>query len=188
LTDEDLQRNNQYKAERLRKEEQGNYEQFNDFLKSLNIKVDLHRLEEKNLDRALQLTLRTNQFNLNGIRKRREELQTYIEDTNSIKWVVEVSDRFGNYGLVGLVLAKEMQKTLAIETFLLSCRVLGRNVEDFILSELGELCLLKGLPIIKAEFRLTEKNTPFSEFLTRTGWFQDEYDSSYCYFVTPKEQ
>lgn len=183
VTEEDLQRNNLYKAEKQRKEEQDNYEYLNDFLESLNIKTDLHELEEKNLDRALQLTLRTNQFNLNGIKKTRKDILKYINDHEALKWIIEVKDRFGNYGLVGLLLAKEIQNTLVIETFLLSCRVLGRNIEDFVLSELKTFCIFKELDIIKAEFRLTEKNKPFTEFLRRTNWIEDNKNNTYNYLV-----
>ena len=183
VTEEDLQRNNLYKAEKQRKEEQGNYEYLKDFLESLNIKTDLHQLEEKSLDRALQLTLRTNQFNLNGIRRTREEILEYIENPTTLKWIIEVEDRFGNYGLVGLLLAKEIQNTLVIETFLLSCRVLGRNIEDFVLSELKTFCIFKGLDIIKAKFRLTAKNKPFTEFLVRTNWIEDNQNNTYNYLV-----
>ncbi len=183
MTEEDLQRNNLYKAEKQRNEERGNYDYLNDFLKSLNIQVEIHSLEEKDLDRAIQLTLRTNQFNLNGIRRTREDISKYIGDNETLKWIIEVRDKFGNYGNVGLLLGRQIQKTLMVETFLLSCRVLGRNVEDRLLSELHSLCVAKGLVIIKAQFLSTEKNQPFSEFLGRTQWFADHENNTYNYSV-----
>jgi FkbH-like protein len=187
VTEEDIQRNELYKAEKQRKDEQDSYEYLKDFLQSLSIKTLLHELDEKDLERALQLTLRTNQFNLNGLRKTRDEILRYINNPTTLKWIIEVEDRFGNYGLVGLLLAKEDQNKLIIETFLLSCRVLGRNIEDYILSELTSLCLSKGFNSIIAEFRLTEKNIPFTEFLERTNWLEDKQGNSYTYSVKKHE-
>jgi FkbH-like protein len=189
VTEEDLQRNTLYKAEKHRKKEQANYDYLNDFLQSLNIKIVLHDLDDgKNLERTLQLTLRTNQFNLNGIRKTREEILKHVHEFETLKWIIEVEDRFGNYGMVGVVLAKEVQNSLVIETFLLSCRVLGRNIEDFVLAELKNFCIFKGLEIIKAEFRVTAKNRPFAEFLKRTNWIEDNQNNSYNQLVKSTKQ
>ncbi|MEJ7675698.1 MAG: hypothetical protein WKF59_24070 [Chitinophagaceae bacterium] len=84
VTEEDMQRNKMYKVEKQRKEEQVNYEYLDDFLQSLNINVNLRPLKEKDLDRAVQLTIRTNQFNLNGIRKTREEIIKAIHEENTL--------------------------------------------------------------------------------------------------------
>jgi FkbH-like protein len=188
VTEEDVQRNSMYRAEKQRKEELVNYEDLDTFLESLGIEVHLETLEEKDLDRALQLTLRTNQFNLNGIRKTREELAGLIDNGDMLKWIVEVKDRFGNYGKVGLLIATQTQKALEIETFLLSCRVLGRKVENIILSELKQYCLSKGLGIIKAQFQPTQKNKPFFEFLKQAQWVEDDQKSTYNYLVKSKKQ
>ena len=168
-TDEDMQRNNMYRAEMQRKQEQSSYAYLDDFLQSLAIKVELRAMQKEDVDRALQLTLRTNQFNMNGIRKTREDLLKVIDDNETLNWIVDVKDRFGDYGSVGVVLAKAVENTLLIDTFLLSCRVLGRKVEDFILSELQQYCLLNQLDRIEVRFCPTLKNKPFAEFLARNN-------------------
>jgi FkbH-like protein len=188
VTEEDVLRNSMYRAEKQRKEELVNYEDLDTFLKSLGIEVHLEKLEEKDLDRALQLTLRTNQFNLNGIRKTREELAGVIDNSDMLKWIVEVKDRFGNYGKVGLLIATQSQNALEIETFLLSCRVLGRKVENIIVSELKQYCLSKELGIIKAKFIPTQKNKPFFEFLKQAQWVEDDKNNTYNYLVKSKKQ
>lgn len=188
VTEEDLQRNNRYQAEKQRKQEQINYGHLNDFLHSLNIQVNLYPLEEKNIDRAVQLTLRTNQFNLNGIRKTAEEITKVIHNKEGVNWIVDVKDRFGDYGTVGLLLSKTVQDSLVIDTFLLSCRVLGRNVEDFVLAQLQKYCALYGLQLIKAQYQPTSRNKPFSEFLVRTNWLADDKTSSYCFVLKNKSQ
>lgn len=178
-TQEDRQRNKMYTAEKKRKQEEIKFNHINDFLESLNIKINLNKLYEKDIDRALQLTLRTNQFNLNGIRKTREEIVNAIREENSLAWIIDVNDRFGNYGIVGLLLAREIKNTLFIDTFVLSCRALGKNVEDFMLAEIKKYCAIKGLNTVKANFMRTPKNQSFLEFLTRTEWESDSDNNTY---------
>ncbi|MEO5782429.1 MAG: HAD-IIIC family phosphatase, partial [Ginsengibacter sp.] len=165
VTQEDLQRNKMYKAEKQRKEDQINYALLDEFFMSLNIIVTLYPLQEKDLDRAVQLTLRTNQFNLNGIRKTYEEIKKTIHQKNSISKIIHVQDRFGDYGNVGLLLAKKINSEMTINTFVLSCRVLGRNVEELVFSQFQKYCLDKGVSAIIAQYHPTLKNQPFIDFL-----------------------
>jgi FkbH-like protein len=138
------------------------------------------------MERAVQLTMRTNQFNINGIRKTPGDIAEAMQQ-NTVNWVIDVKDRFGDYGIVGLVLAKENGQALVIETFLLSCRVLGRNVEDSILAELQKHAASNGLNSIKALFTATPKNKPFQEFLTRTQWVEDAQTGTYERLLKAKE-
>jgi FkbH-like protein len=188
VTEEDTQRNQMYKAEKQRKEEQVKYSSVNDFLQSLNIKVEIRPIEEKDLDRVVQLTMRTNQFNLNGIRKSAEEIARYIRQKNSINWIIEVKDRFGDYGIAGLLLGRKSQSTLVLETFLLSCRVLGRNVEESILSELKNYCIVQGLDNVLALYQQTPKNKPIINFLMNTDWQLDSQTNNYSLFIKTFEQ
>jgi len=168
-----------YKTEKMRQDEQVKHGTLNEFLESLQIVVNIRPLEEQDIDRAVQLSLRTNQFNLNGIRKSREEIMKLLYKENSLNWIIDVKDRFGDYGVVGLILAKEVQSTLIVESFLLSCRVLGRGVENIILSELKTHCIISQLNSIKAMFQATNRNMPFVEFLVQTDWVADNETNSY---------
>ena len=170
ITDEDRKRNEMYRVEKQRKTEEENFGTLEDFLKSLEIKVNMKSPEPKDLERAVQLTLRTNQFNLNGVRKTPEEVKSYINNDNSICRIIDVKDRFGEYGIVGLILGKINGNALDVDTFLLSCRVLGRNVEGTILTELENYCNEKGLSVINLNFQPTQKNKPFQEFLANSDW------------------
>ena len=183
VTEEDLKRNSMYKAEKERKEEQVKFSSLNDFLQSLNIKVSIRPLEEEDMERAVQLTLRTNQFNLNGIHKSYEEIAKCIGEPGCINWIIEVKDRFGDYGIAGLVLARKSQTTLVVETFLLSCRVLGRNVEEAVLTELRNYCIVHGLDNILALYQKTPKNKPFTSFLLNTDWQLDAQTNVYSFFI-----
>ncbi|MEP6583182.1 MAG: amino acid adenylation domain-containing protein [Ginsengibacter sp.] len=179
VTEEDLQRNKRYFVEKQRSGEQVKHSSLTAFLESLLIKVNVRTLDESDIERAVQLTLRTNQFNLNGIRKTPQEIAQLIRSENSFSRIVEVSDRFGDYGIVGLVLAGQKQQELIVETFLLSCRVLGRNVEDFILSEIENYCLKNEIRDMSLLFKSTLKNKPFEEFLSRTDWRVDFSSNKY---------
>jgi FkbH-like protein len=187
-TEEDRQRNKMYMAEKERKQEQENFTHIDEFLKSLNIKITLKKLDEADIDRALQLTLRTNQFNLNGIRKTREEISNSIPAQDSLAWIIDVKDRFGDYGIVGLLLAREIENTLAIDTFVMSCRAMGKNVEDFILTELEKYCAINGLDMVIANYLVTPRNQPFLEFLTRTDWKFDNQTNTYNFLLKDKKQ
>ena len=184
ITGEDAKRNQMYQVEKQRKDEQGKFGNLNDFLATLGLQVSISPLTKNELDRAVQLTLRTNQFNLNGIRKDAAEITKLMQQSNTINWFVEVQDRFGEYGIAGLVLAKNEGNTLLVDTFLLSCRVLGRNVEDHILASLLAWCTQHGLNNISASYQPTEKNKPILEFLQRTGWVPDASTNTYNYLKT----
>jgi FkbH-like protein len=188
ITEEDAKRNQMYQAEKQRKEEQVRHGSLNDFLRSLNIRVDIRPIEQKDLDRAVQLTMRTNQFNLNGIRKTPEEIGKYIRQQNTVSWIIEVKDRFGDYGIAGLLLGRRSQNTLILETFLLSCRVLGRNVEDAILTELKNYCIVHGLDNVLALYQPTSKNKPITNFLMSADWIRDAETNSYSLFIKTSEE
>ncbi len=186
ITAEDAKRNQLYQLEKQRKDEQEKFGSLEDFLETLEIKVNINPLTANELERAVQLTLRTNQFNLNGVRKTPVEIAGLMQEENTINWVVDVKDRFGDYGIVGIVLAEKKEHSLFINSFLLSCRVLGRNVEDHILNELEKYAEGQGLQRITALFKATEKNKPFQDFLTRTNWLTDTLNNSYYRLLTKK--
>ena len=103
------------------------------FMASLDLRVSIQPLVESKLPRAAQLTQRTNQFNLTTIRRTEAELKALEE-----VYTAEVSDRFGDYGLVGVAICKQQEDELYVDTFLLSCRVLGRGVEHRVAAFLGQ--------------------------------------------------
>lgn len=171
ITQEDANRNAMYKAEKERtKAKFDANELMSDFIDSLHIEVEIEDLTELNIERVAQLTQRTNQFNLNGIRKNEGEIVTYSQKTTTINWAIRVKDKFGDYGLVGVVLADIKYKTLHIDTFLLSCRVLGRNVEHSIAQQIEAYCKNNNIASIALHYIKTSKNKPFEDFLTSMDW------------------
>jgi len=174
ITDEDINRNKMYRDEKQRKDEETKFDSFTDFLTTLNIHLETRPFSAKEMDRAVQLCMRTNQFNLNGVKKTAEEIGRVIDNVDGLNWIIEVKDRFGDYGIVGLLLASKEKDTLVIETFLLSCRVLGRRVEELILSRINEYCFDHGIKTIECKYISTAKNQPFLDFLNRSEWIIDE--------------
>ena len=166
VTSEDRGRSRMVRAERRRQEERESVS-LSDFLAGLELKVGLNEMKPGQVSRVSQLTQRTNQFNLSSRCRREEELLRLSEETGLRCWVVEVSDRFGDYGLVGVLLTRLNSESLLIDTLLLSCRVLGRGVEDAVLLGLRRYCEEQGLKFLSADYYATAKNRPVLDFMRR---------------------
>jgi FkbH-like protein len=133
------------------------------FYRTLQLSVRVEPLDSANLARAAQLTQRTNQFNCSTIRRNENDLQA-LEADHQI-FGVWVADRFGEYDLTGLVIAKQTGSRLTLDTFLLSCRVLGRGVEHRVLRSVGERTVASGADTVEVRFHRTERNAPAHQFL-----------------------
>ncbi|HEX9061554.1 MAG TPA: HAD-IIIC family phosphatase, partial [Clostridia bacterium] len=183
VTKEDAMRTKMYMAEQKRKNILDGVQSLDGFIKGLGLKMSINLAENTQMTRAVQLINKTNQFNLSVIRRTEEELKCLIEKQGYMCHVIEVSDRFGDYGLVGVVITKLCGSNLYIDTFLLSCRVLGRKIEDAILVGLKKLSSQIGANMLEADFRPTEKNMPIRSFLERTGWRNVEENIEYVKFL-----
>ncbi len=187
VTEEDRSRALMYRQERERKDAEAKSPSLTDFLSGLGLKVSMNPVSLTQVPRVAQLTQRTNQFNLSTIRRTEEELTALSRQEDTMCWVVEVSDRFGDYGLVGVVIFIRQKETLFIDTFLLSCRVLGRGVEDAILAGLKTYCVHHRLKVLEAHFYLTAKNQPIRQFLEKT-WELHRVGDTFSSYVLPVEK
>jgi amino acid adenylation domain-containing protein/FkbH-like protein len=167
---EDKQRTKMYRDERERQELQRGMPTLADFIKGLDLKMSMRFADELEIGRAAQLMQRTNQFTLSAIRRTEASLRTLLRDKTVNCWAVDVVDRFGDYGLTGVVITRRMGEKLFLDTFLLSCRVLGRSIEDAVLSCLKKHCRERGIDLLEAEFHPTARNGLFQSFLERTQW------------------
>lgn len=136
-----------------------------EFIAGLNLRVDFQPLAPERLSRAAQLTARTNQFNSTTIRRSEAELQAVIAQPGYACYTAEVSDRFGDYGLVGVALVATRVDEVYVDTLLLSCRALGRGVEHRMLASIAEKALDHGIYTVSVAFRPTPRNTPVRHFL-----------------------
>ncbi|MFD2673096.1 HAD-IIIC family phosphatase [Marinicrinis sediminis] len=180
VTEEDRKRTSMMRAEVQRKEYQHQHaDSLDDFLSSLDIVLDIQPLSEAHVPRASQLTMRTNQFNLSTIRRTEAEIEALQQQQHTYLWTIQVRDRFGDYGLVGLLIARQEEQVLHLDTFLMSCRVLGRKVEVGLLSFLKEWTAQHEVDTIQARFVPTAKNVPFKQFLEETNWLVTDETSEY---------
>lgn len=153
-------------AERHRLERQAS--SLEDFLASLKLEVRVVPAKPADLPRVAQLTQRTNQMNATTVRRSEPEIDTLLH-TGAECLVAHVSDRFGSYGLTGAIIFTSTAEAIAVDTFLLSCRALGRGVEHRMLVALGELALSRGIPRVDVPFTPTQRNRPALLFLESVG-------------------
>ncbi|MDX2269073.1 MAG: HAD-IIIC family phosphatase [Bryobacter sp.] len=139
-----------------------------DFYQSLDLQVNIRGVEEADFPRASQLTQRTNQFNFTTVRRTEAELRQLWQARHEL-YRVDVSDRFGDYGFTGLLLGRPVGATYVLDTFLLSCRVLGRGVEHAIIRWLANHAEKLGLREMEIPFVPTAKNQPAQAFLEELG-------------------
>ena len=164
ITEEDQRRTQLYKENAARQASESTAADLEDFIASLKVKVDIREPEEKDWSRLAQLTQRTNQFNFTTRRRTEPQLRALAKGGAVVR-SINVTDRFGDYGLVGLVIAKIEPDRVSVDTFLLSCRVLGRGVEHTILRELGAIANEHALPRVAIDFVATPKNEPAKAFI-----------------------
>src|SRR5207245_320933 len=129
VTKEDRQRTRLYQENVQRHRLRSSSLSFRDYVDSLALEITISKMEASQVARCAQLTERTNQFNFTTVRRREDELYTLWKAGVAQCLAVRVQDRFGDYGLVGLMIFETREQALKLDTFLLSCRVLGRGVE-----------------------------------------------------------
>lgn len=169
VTKEDRQRNDSYRQEQQRSSVIRQATTLEEFIAALDLKISIQPLTSERIPRVSQLTLRTNQFNTTGMRRTEHEVARFTDDADAECLTVEVSDRFGDYGLVGALFYRSTGEEIVAESFLMSCRVLGRGVEHAVLRHLGEIALRTGCPRVAINFMPTKKNAPARTFLDSTG-------------------
>ncbi|MBX9602042.1 MAG: HAD-IIIC family phosphatase [Bryobacteraceae bacterium] len=167
-TEEDSKRTSMYRDGIARSALERAAPTFDAFLAGLELRITIASAGQDQLARVAQLMERTTQFNASGIRRSVTELERSAEQGDDLLQV-DVSDRFGDYGLVGAMVCRNSGETLVVETFLLSCRALGRGVEARMLCRLGEMAEERSLPWVAISFRPTSRNSPVRRFLERSG-------------------
>jgi aspartate racemase len=184
---EDQTRHLYYQQDRQREELRSQSLGLAEFLAGLELKVDIGALSEGHLARAAQLSQRTNQFNFTTHRRTVNDFQEMLRAKKPEALVVSVNDRLGAYGQVGVVVYEARNGSLDVETFLLSCRVLGRGVEHQIVAWLGRSALSRGLSRVDLHFNPSAKNQPAFLFLEKTGArFRQASNGGYLYRLPAK--
>ena len=154
-----LDRTKLYQSEQKRIEERSEHKDLNSFLQGIGMTSKFSSLNEFNIPRVSQLSMRSNQFNTRTIRYTKDELAHLSSDPNYFSLIFELEDKFGSHGIVSFVmLKKQSSKEVFIENWAMSCRVLNRTMEQFIMNQLVQLCKENSIERLNAEFIASPKN------------------------------
>ena len=170
ITEDDSKRGSMYLEEKNRKNLMESTT-LDDFLKQLEIKTKIKKVDQFSLPRISQLSLKTNQFNLTTKRYQEEDILKFSQDEKILVYGAEVKDKFGDNGITGVyIIKKHNNEEWFIDTFLLSCRVIGRRIEDALMANILKQAKQEGVKRVKAQFIPTQKNHPASNFLPSYGF------------------
>lgn len=178
-SENDKDRTKQYQAEVGRTTMQSNFENFDEYLKSLEMEATVHPFDEFEFPRISQLTQRSNQFNLRTIRYTEAEIEQIAKDDKYLTLSFSLKDKFGDYGLISVVIMeKQDEKTLFLNTWLMSCRVLKRGMEEFIINSIIETAKENGFSKVIGEYIPTPKNAMVEKMYAKLG-FKDLGDGKF---------
>jgi FkbH-like protein len=168
VTEEDLRRSEMYRTERARSAAQADVGSLDDWLMSLGTVVRAEPLGPATIVRATQLLNKTNQMNLSTRRMTEQELLAWSQEPGHALWTISVSDRFGHAGLTGLLSLDVDGETGRLVDYVLSCRVMGRKVEEAVLHVAVAEAARRGVRVLQARYVPTAKNAPCLGFLRQS--------------------
>ena len=167
ITDEDKNRGKMYLKQKKITELEKTSTNLQTFLNQLELKISIKQVNEFTLPRVSQLILKTNQFNLTTKRYQEKDIEKMIKDSDFLVTCVQVEDKFGDNGITGVfIIKKENQKEWKIDTFLMSCRIMGRDIEKGIITYIINKAKENNIQKINADFIPTQKNKPIENFLS----------------------
>ncbi|MFD8026711.1 HAD-IIIC family phosphatase [Streptomyces lavendulae] len=178
LTTEDRARPALYRSEAERKDFLHTFDSLQDYLRELGVRVRIGPVEERDVPRVAQLTLRTNQFNLTTRRLQPAAVQELAAAPDTEVLAVHAGDRFGDNGLIGVVFTRREGATVHIDNFLLSCRVFARGVEQTALASVLRRARATGAREVVAAFRESAKNAKVRAFYPQNGFAPAGEDGS----------
>ena len=174
LSAEDQQRTEMYGARKQRAGAERSFQSKEDFFRFLEQEAELEPVSDLTLARIAQLTQKTNQFNLTTRRYTEPQIAEMAKQPEWHIFSIRVRDRFGDHGLVGVAIAHDEDEQCEVDTFLLSCRVIGRTVETALLAHLAENAAQRGRERLVGWFLPTKKNAPARDFYAQHGFERQE--------------
>ncbi len=170
LSADDLHRNEYYKGNQKRANQQAAFNSYEDFLVSLEMTAEIKTFKSVYLDRITQLTNKTNQFNLTTKRYTTGEIEQLAESNDYIKLYGKLSDKYGNNGLITVVIGEIKDKQCHIDLWLMSCRVLKRGMEFAMLEELVKQCKSNNICELIGYYQKSKKNSMVSDLYENFGF------------------
>ncbi len=172
-TGEDALRTEMYLQEQQRKDQAFRFKSVEDYLASLDLKIKILCDMQIPVSRAAQMTQKTNQFNLTTRRYTEADILRMVNDSHYMLVVFSVEDRYGDYGATGMIIVRQDSNTpgnALIDSFLMSCRIIGRNIEYKIFDEVVQILWTRGINYLRAEYLRTEKNSQVELFYDHIGF------------------
>jgi FkbH-like protein len=174
ITEEDTKRGQMYVQQRKRTDFEKTVTNLDEFLSQLGIKIKIKKADQFTIPRIAQLILKTNQFNLTTRRYQEEDIRKFAQDKDVILGCAQIEDRFGDNGITAaFIVKKDNAQEWNIDTFLLSCRVMGRGVEDAIMAFILNEAKKEGVTKVKGQYIPTKKNKPCEDFYSSYGFKQE---------------
>lgn len=178
ILDDDRRKTEMYHDNQKRIEAQNRAIDFEEYLHSLNTLINIYKAKLKDIKRIEQLLNKTNQFNTKTIRMNASEIEKYIMNDDKYILLIDVGDKYGQSGVVGAIMINRLDNKVIIDNFVLSCRVMGRRIEDAIVSCLVNRFYDIGIRTVETEYIPTSKNIPVSELWDREGFLLDSINEN----------
>jgi|TARA_B100001964_G_scaffold28560_1_gene29011 FkbH-like protein len=183
LTTEDKKKNYQYKilkrADTLKKKSKN----INEFYKGLNMILEISSINKYNFERSVQIINKTNQFNLTTKRYNEIDLKKFLDQKNQFSYVARLKDKFGDHGITALIMINKLKNKWFIDNFILSCRILSRNIEKVFLNEILQKLFIKKISSINGIYKKTNKNSQCKNFYLDNGFIKLKEN----HFLSPKK-
>ena len=167
VTDEDKTRGKLYKSESKRTKLKQHLKSLPDWIKTLNLTIMIEKIKNENTPRAVQLLNKTNQMNLSTRRLSEQEFTRWVKMNSNNLWTIRATDKFGDYGIIGILSISIKDNVATLVDFILSCRVVGRYIEESMIEFIKEFCQKSNVNKIIGKYKKTEKNSLCYNFLNK---------------------
>jgi FkbH-like protein len=181
VTEESKNRTQYYIQENQRKQVQNTQAKY-DFLQQCQFQIAVTKIQPYEVDRVTELIQRTNQLNTSIKRYTKEQIISFSKDTNCDIFVTKVSDKFGDYGLVGVCLAIKKDDIYEIDTLLFSCRVMSKGVEDYTLTRVLNHARETNFSRVVLRFKKGPKNDQMRAILSKNNFIQSQTEGDFEIF------
>lgn len=170
ITKEDIERTKSYGDNKKRQKLQDSFVNYDDYLKALDMKGKVGRVGKEEITRFTQLINKSNQFNLRNVRYSESDIEVFAVERDVRCLYEKLSDQYSDYGIISCVILKKDGESCFIDTWVMSCRVLKRGVENMMYSHIIKAAKEMGCTSIKAEYIRTKKNKMVETFYDSLGF------------------
>jgi FkbH-like protein len=177
ISAEDKVRGKLYKVENKRTSLKKKIKSLSQWIETLELEILIENIKKENKPRCLQLLNKTNQMNLSTRRLNEQEFVNWINKNSNYLWTVRAKDKFGDYGIIGILSLSMKDKVVHIVDFILSCRVVGRCIENVLIEFVKDFCRHNKISKINGKYKKTKKNSLIYEFLKKLNIINENKSS-----------